>query len=81
MLTAQVTEAEAELKAQSKDTVEGWKTGGVLELTFQKQHFELGGRGQSSMSLNGIFSVFANYKIKRMDNSLTWVMEFYNKRM
>jgi len=73
VLTAQVTEAEDKLKARSKDTVEGWKTGGVLGVNFsQTELVNWAAGGQSSMSLNGIFSVFANYKRGKnvWDNSL-----------
>lgn len=59
---AQTTEAENDLKTQSSDTTDGWKTGGVFGLNFtQVSLSNWAAGGQSSVSLNGIFNVFANY--------------------
>lgn len=70
---AQTTEAEEDLKKQKKDTVEGWKTGGVIGLNFSQvslSNWSAG--GENSMSINGLISLFANYKkgSSTWDNSL-----------
>lgn len=70
---AQTTEAEKLLRAQKKDTTEGWKTGGVFGANFtQVSLSNWAAGGQSSVSLNGLFDVFANYKKGNAawDNSL-----------
>ncbi|MBN2486993.1 MAG: DUF3078 domain-containing protein [Bacteroidales bacterium] len=74
LAAAQVTEAEGTLKKQAFDTVAGWKTGGVTNLAFSQTsltNWAAGGE-DFTMSANGLFSVFANYKKKNMawDNSL-----------
>jgi hypothetical protein len=69
----QVTEAENKLKEQNKDTIKGWKTGGVLSLNVaQTSLTNWAAGGQNSLAINGIFSVFANYKKNKnvWDNSL-----------
>lgn len=70
---AQTTEAEANLKKQSKDTLDGWKTGGLFSVNFtQVSLTNWSAGGENSISLNGILSVFANYKRgnSTWDNSL-----------
>ncbi len=70
---AQTTEAEKDLKTQSSDTTNGWKTGGVFGLNFtQVSLTNWAAGGQSSISLNGLFNVFANYTKgnSSWDNSL-----------
>jgi hypothetical protein len=60
---SQVTETEDKLKAQTKDTLQGWRTGGVLGLTLaQTSLTNWAAGGENSMAINGIFSFFANYK-------------------
>lgn len=72
-LNGQVTEPEKQLRAQSADTTQGWKTGGVLSVNMAQtslSHWAAG--GQNSLAVNGLFSVFANYKRGNSvwDNSL-----------
>ena len=70
---AQTTEAEANLKKQSKDTLDGWKTGGLFSVNFtQVSLTNWSAGGENSISLNGILNVFANYKRgnSTWDNSL-----------
>ncbi|HOT14053.1 MAG TPA: DUF3078 domain-containing protein [Bacteroidales bacterium] len=60
---SQVTEAEDKLKVQTKDTLQGWRTGGVLGLSLaQTSLTNWSAGGQNSMAGNGILSFFANYK-------------------
>lgn len=69
----QVTEAEKKLRAQNADTLQGWKTGGVLGLNFSQTSLtNWAAGGENSLALNGIFSGFANYKKGKSvwDNSL-----------
>ncbi len=71
---AQTTEAEKDLKAQHADTTEGWKSGGLFGLNFSQVSLtNWAAGGQSSVSLNGIMDVFANYKKgnSAWDNNLT----------
>lgn len=59
----QTTEAEDVLKKQNADTIEGWKTGGVVSINFtQTSLTNWSAGGDNSLSLNGIVSLFANYK-------------------
>ncbi|MCB0403006.1 MAG: DUF3078 domain-containing protein [Flavobacteriales bacterium] len=61
------------LKAQNKDTVEGWKTGGVFSVNLtQVSLTNWNAGGNSSVSVNGVLSLFANYKKgnNAWDNSL-----------
>lgn len=69
----QVTEAEAKLKTQTKDTLEGWKKGGIVGITIaQTSLTNWAAGGQSSYAVNGVFSTFFNYKKGKnaWDNSL-----------
>ena len=51
------------LKKQNKDTLEGWKTGGVFSVNLtQVSLTNWNAGGQNSVSVNGILSLFANYK-------------------
>lgn len=71
---AQTTEAEKDLKAQHSDTTEGWKSGGLLGANFSQVSLtNWAAGGQSSVSLNGLIDVFANYKKgnSAWDNNLT----------
>ncbi len=73
LVQGQVTEAEAKLKTQTKDTLEGWKLGGVIGATVaQTSLTNWAAGGQSSFAVNGVFSTFANYKKGKnaWDNSL-----------
>jgi hypothetical protein len=70
---SQVTDAEKTLRAVTADTTQGWKTGGVLAVNLaQTSLTNWSAGGQNSVAVNGIFSVFANYKRDKTawDNSL-----------
>jgi len=63
LASGQVTEAEKTLRTHSADTIMGWKTGGVLTATVaQTSLTNWVAGGQNSLSINGLFSGFANYK-------------------
>lgn len=69
----QVTEAEGKLKEQKTDTITGWKTGGVSGVNLaQTALINWAAGGEKSFAINGVFSLFANYKKDKMtwDNSL-----------
>lgn len=73
VIKAQTTELEDDLKKQSKDSLDGWKTGGVFSLNItQVSLTNWAGGGQNSISVNGIMSLFANLKKgnSTWDNSL-----------
>jgi len=62
-LSAQVTEGEEKLRAQSADSLDGWKKGGALFLNFSQTsltNWAAGGIG--SYAVNGLASFFGNYK-------------------
>lgn len=62
-LIAQTTEAETLLKKQSSDTLDGWKTGGLISVNLtQVSLTNWTAGGQNSLSVNGILSLFANLK-------------------
>ena len=70
---SQTTEAEEGLKTQSKDSLEGWKTGGVFSLNLTQvglTNWTAG--GENSISVNGLVSFYANLKKgnSTWDNSL-----------
>ncbi|MGB0887807.1 MAG: DUF3078 domain-containing protein [Vicingaceae bacterium] len=72
-LSAQTTEAEKNLKKQSKDTIDGWKIGGVASLNLtQVSLTNWSAGGENSLSVNGLLSLFANLKKgnSTWDNSL-----------
>ncbi len=72
-VSAQTTEAEESLKKQSKDSLDGWKTGGVISLNLtQVSLTNWSAGGENSVSINGILSLFANLKKgnSTWDNSL-----------
>jgi hypothetical protein len=69
----QITEGEKKLRTVSADTIMGWKTGGVFTATIaQTSLTNWVAGGQNSLSLNGLFSGFANLKQGKSvwDNSL-----------
>jgi hypothetical protein len=67
---AQVTDAEKKLRAQEVDTLQGWKTGGVIAFNLaQTSLTNWSAGGQNSVAANGIFSAFANYT----HNKSVWV--------
>ena len=59
----QVTESEKALRTVTTDTINGWKTGGVFTATVSQTSLTnwVAG-GQNSLSINGLFSGFANLK-------------------
>jgi hypothetical protein len=70
---AQVTEGEKTLRTQSTDTTAGWRKGGVMGVTLaQTSLTNWSAGGQNSVAVNGILSLFANYKKgnRVWDNSL-----------
>jgi hypothetical protein len=64
---AQVTEGEKHLRNISLDDTTGWKTETNLSVAFSQVSFtNWAAGGQNSMSVNGRFNGFYNYKVKRM---------------
>jgi len=60
---SQTTEAEKNLKTQKKDTISGWKKGGIISINLtQVSLTNWAAGGQNSISANGLLSLFANYK-------------------
>jgi len=60
---AQVTEAEDKLRSQSADTLEGWKQGGAFFVNFSQTSLtNWAAGGNNSIAINGLASLFANYK-------------------
>jgi hypothetical protein len=73
ILFSQVVEGEKVLRAQKKDTLDGWKAGGVVSLNFSQTTLtNWAAGGQNSFGGNGLVSVFANYKKEKLawDNAL-----------
>lgn len=59
----QITDGEKSLRAQSADTVAGWKKGGVLSVNLaQTSLTNWAAGGQNSFAVNGLLSTFANYR-------------------
>ena len=70
---AQITEVEGTLKKQNNDTLEGWKKGGVVSANLAQTNLtNWAAGGENSLTVNSLFSVFANYKKGKVawDNSL-----------
>jgi len=60
---SQIVDAEAKLKTQTKDSLDGWKKGCVIGANLAQTsltHWAAG--GQNSFAINGVYSAFANYK-------------------
>lgn len=69
----QVTDGETKLRSIDTDTIQGWKKGGVIGLSLaQTSLTNWASGGQNSFAINGLFSVYANYKKDKnvWDNSL-----------
>jgi hypothetical protein len=69
----QITEAEEKLRTQNADTIQGWRRGGVTTLNLaQTSLTNWAAGGQNSFSINGLLSLFSNYKrdVTVWDNSL-----------
>lgn len=63
---SQVTEGEKQLRTKGKDTIIGWKKGGVFSLGLaQTSLTNWAAGGQNSFAVNGMTSVFANYNGKK----------------
>jgi hypothetical protein len=61
--SAQTTEAEKAIRTISKDSIMGWKTGGLFGLSISQASFtNWAAGGQNTIALGGIFSAFAKYK-------------------
>jgi hypothetical protein len=59
----QVTEPEKTLRTHSSDTINGWKKGGLFTATVaQTSLTNWVSGGENSLSINGLFSGFANYR-------------------
>ncbi|MDD2549011.1 MAG: DUF3078 domain-containing protein [Bacteroidales bacterium] len=70
---SQVTEAEKVLLKQNADSLSGWKTGGIAGVNVAQTalaNWAAGGEG--SFAVNGVFSLFANYK----KGNLSWDNSF-----
>ncbi|PCJ26189.1 MAG: hypothetical protein COA97_06490 [Flavobacteriales bacterium] len=62
-LSAQTTEIEENLKKQSSDSLDGWKTSGLISLNLtQVSLTNWSAGGENSFSVNGILSLVTNYK-------------------
>ena len=62
-LNAQVTDKEEKLRAQSADSVEGWKKGGAIFLNFSQTSLtNWAAGGVASYSINGLANFFGSYK-------------------
>ena len=73
---AQVTDNEAALRANNvaADSTSGWKFGGMTNVQFTNTRlYNWAAGGDNSIAVNGVGSVFANYKKNKnaWDNSLT----------
>ena len=70
---AQITDTEKKLKTLETDKLAGWKKGAVMGANFsQTALVNWSAGGESSLAVNGLVSLFANYKNKNTawDNSL-----------
>jgi hypothetical protein len=70
---SQVTEKEDKLKSQNADTLDGWKKGGIIAINFTQTSLNnWAAGGQNSVSVNGLFNYFLNFKKENnaWDNSL-----------
>lgn len=69
----QTAEAEGSLKTHTTDTINGWKKGGTIGLTFSQVSLtNWAAGGVTSISVNGIGDLFANYTKDKLswDNTL-----------
>jgi hypothetical protein len=73
IIYSQVIEPEKKLKELSKDSINGWKVGGVMAINMaQTSLTNWAAGGDNSIAYNGIFSLFAKYKKNKnaWDNTL-----------
>lgn len=71
--SGQVTELEKTLRTQNTDTTLGWRKGGIVSFNLSQTSLtNWASGGQNSMSFNGQFNGYANFKSKTnvWDNSL-----------
>jgi hypothetical protein len=71
--SGQVTDAEKKIRTITTDTIHGWRKGGVIVLNLAQTSLKnWAAGGENSVAVNGLFSVFANYKKDKIawDNSL-----------
>ncbi len=62
LVYSQITDGEKKLREASKDTAEGWKTGGMIMLNFgQTSLTNWAAGGENTVSGNSLFNFFANY--------------------
>ena len=60
---AQTTEAEKSIRTISKDTIMGWKTGGIFGLNISQASFtNWAAGGENTMAFAGILNLYANHK-------------------
>ena len=60
---SQTTEAEKAIRTESKDTIIGWTTGGLLGLSISQASFtNWAAGGQNTIAIGGIVNLFAKYK-------------------
>jgi hypothetical protein len=70
---AQVTDMEKSLRTVSKDTLMGWRKGGIITVNLaQTSLTNWAAGGQNSFAVNGLLSTFANFRSENSswDNSL-----------
>lgn len=65
-LWSQTTDAEKDIRTVSKDTVMGWKTGGILGLNISQASFtNWAAGGQNTVAIGGLVNLFAKYKSEK----------------
>lgn len=73
IIFSQVTDNESKLRAQTSDTLTGWKQGGVINAGLSQTSLtNWAAGGKSSLAINGLLSLYSNYKKgdAAWDNSL-----------
>ena len=74
---AQVTDGEKKLKPVRKDSADGWKKGGLVNINFTQVSFtNWAAGGQNSISLAGFSCLFANYKQGKSTWDNTLILQF-----
>ncbi|MFN5621732.1 MAG: DUF3078 domain-containing protein [Flavobacteriales bacterium] len=65
-LWSQTTDAEKDIRTVSKDSVMGWKTGGILGLNISQASFtNWAAGGQNTVAIGGLVNLFAKYKSEK----------------
>jgi len=73
IISAQVTEGEKVLRTQTADSTQGWRLGGLFSVNLAQTSLKnWSAGGQNSLAVNGLLSLFANYRKNKsvLDNSL-----------